>query len=36
MVEALVWLVIGVVVGWVVPQPSWMSPVVDKVKGWFK
>jgi hypothetical protein len=33
MLSAIFWFAVGAVVGWVVPQPEWAKPVVDKVKS---
>lgn len=33
MLEMLVWVAVGVVVGWVVPMPAPVKALVDKVKG---
>lgn len=35
MVETLFWIVVGAVIGWVVPQPAWAAPLVERVsKFW--
>lgn len=34
--DMIVGIVIGVVVGWVFPQPAWAKPMIDWVMNKFK
>lgn len=35
MVDMVFWVVVGMIVGWHVPEPSWAKVVWDKVMGVF-
>lgn len=35
MLEAILFVVLGVFVGWAFPQPAWAKSMFDAVKGWF-
>ena len=35
MLGIIFWVVVGMFVGWAVPQPEWAKAVVAKVKSWF-
>lgn len=32
MLESLVWIFVGALIGWHVPQPLWAKAIVQKVK----
>lgn len=36
MMDILLWVVVGLVVGWNLPQPAWAAWVQAKVVGFFK
>ena len=36
MIEAVVYITLGIFVGWNLPQPSWAKSVQDKVVKFFK
>lgn len=36
MIEAIVYITIGLVVGWNLPQPMWAKNLQEKVVGWFR
>lgn len=36
MLDNLVWLLVGALVGWHVPEPSWAKVVKEKVVSWLK
>jgi len=36
MIEMLIWLAVGMLIGWNFPQPVWAKAAQDKVVGWFK
>ena len=35
MLESIIWVVVGIVVGWNLPQPSWAAELTDKIKARF-
>lgn len=35
MIDALLWIVVGIVVGWHFPQPTWAKSIEDRIRGWF-
>jgi hypothetical protein len=36
MLTAVIWLVIGLFVGWNLPQPDWAHNIQEKVKDFFE
>lgn len=36
MLDVVFWIVVGAVIGWHVPQPSWAKIAQEKIVGWFK
>jgi hypothetical protein len=35
MLETLIWIVIGMFIGWAIPQPEWAQDLQDRVKDFF-
>lgn len=35
MIEAIIYILIGVFIGWSIPQPVWAKNLTDKVKALF-
>jgi hypothetical protein len=36
MLEALIYIAIGLFIGWNLPQPEWAKALEEKVMNWFK
>lgn len=36
MLELLLYVAIGAVIGWTVPQPAWAALALFKIKNWLK
>lgn len=36
MLEILFWVVVGMIIGWNIPQPFWAKPVTDKIVATLK
>lgn len=36
MLQAIIFIVIGVFLGWQIPQPSWAKSIQNKVVSWIK
>lgn len=32
MIEIALWVLLGAIVGWAMPQPSWAAPLVQRVR----
>jgi hypothetical protein len=35
MIDTLLLLAVGIVIGWHIPQPSWAKAALDKLKSYF-
>lgn len=35
MLQAIIWLAVGVLIGWNIPQPPWAVAAQEKVRSWF-
>lgn len=36
MINALFWILVGILIGWNFPRPEWAKAVQEKVVQWFK
>jgi hypothetical protein len=36
MLEVLFWILVGALIGWHIPEPSWAKTFKEKVLNWFK
>jgi hypothetical protein len=36
MLEALIWIAVGMFIGWNFPQPEFAKNIQEKIKSWFK
>ncbi len=35
MIDMVLWVLAGIVIGWHVPQPMWAAGMFSRVRGWF-
>lgn len=35
MLETIFWIVVGLFIGWNLPQPAWAADLTNKVKNFF-